>query len=404
MDKSNDLISGVGYARGDLPRLSGFLYGENGPANFMISGGAGSDSRYYPLYGFLQSFIGRGPIIIMHNNDSLLEEMVEGIYDEEERDTPLWITHTENPEYEPFYGMTDMQILMTLKKIADKLGYTVAPQFEKIARAHMEIMRYAGIENSLSGFYYLAQFHDMEEFHRNVMSLPCDEKDARRIWAAIGMDQNDTNGQLDLFRAVVNALAYDANQSGWDEGSPISELNCKQAIDQGATMLFSINTMYTDTLLTYITEELKAVDPRKHYILVVDDLVLDDDGFKDYLRSAGNCHLGIVSQDAVSMFKGSREEFLAFTEKLKKFIFFKHGTGETASYLSEIMGNYDRTKMETSTGRTKNPFGFLPTSQNDNTSFTTENRNRVMPEDIIGLNDGQAIIFDASNNQIIYYN
>ena len=56
--------------------------------------------------------------------------------------------------------------------------------------------------------------------------------------------------------------------------------------------------------------------------------------------------------------------------------------------LSEIMGRYEHTKVETSQGTSRGFFSFLPKDRHEDARFSTENRYRVMPEEIIGLQSG----------------
>ena len=95
---------------------------------------------------------------------------------------------------------------------------------------------------------------------------------------------------------------------------------------------------------------------------------------------------------------------MRFAERINCFIFFKHGTGKTAAALSEIIGKYDHTKVEASQGTARGFFRILPHDRHEDIRFSTENRYRVMPEEITGLYPGQAIVFDASTDQIIYFN
>ena len=403
IDKKNLRVSNAGYSTGTMRQLGTYLCEEEKPLNFVVSGGVGLDDKYSPLAYFLEMQIGRYPIIVLHNNDYKMEGMVENIYMGRQVDTPLWFIHSDNPEYEPFFGMNEMQVIMVLRKVAEKMGYTIAPQFERIARAHLEIMKYAGMEISLTGLYYLAQFNDMGEFHDNIMELPCGSTTARRIWADIGSESIENSGQLDLFRSVVNNLAYEARESGWKSDNGILQINCRQAVQQNATLLLAVNAMYTEKLLTYLAEELKTVSGRP-YILLIDDVILEDETFREYIRNDSGCYLGLISNDVVNMLKCPRDDFLAFAEKIDSFIFLKHGTGETAARLSEIMGNYDHAKLEMSSGRSKGAGSLFTRDVHNDVHVSVENRSRVMPEVIADLKEDQAIIFDARSNQIIYYN
>lgn len=403
---ANQRLSNIYHSRGQLSGLGAYLCTNQAPASFIISGGANTDEKYEPLRQFLGAFTGCCPMIVIHNNDKRMAELVEYTWQDTGAadNSPLWIVDQSHPEFEPFYGMNDTQVVTTMRQLANKLHYTVTPRFERVIRAHILILKELEIPISLSGFYYLCQFQDMGEFHDNILSLPCGEAAGSRIWADLGADSEDSNNPFDLFRTVVSNLAGDCVQSGWNTENSVASQNCLEAIRQNATMLLSVNDSYTELLLPYLVEELKS-NAQQPFILLIDGIRIKDEQLLDYLqRGNSGCCCGIISENAVDAIGGDENKFLQFTERVDCFIFFKHGTGKTAATLSEIMGKYDHTKAVASQGSARGFFSLLPRDRHEDISISTENRYRVMPEEITGLYPGQAIVFDAANDQIIYYN
>lgn len=403
---ANQHLSNVYHSRGRLDGLGAYLCANNVPANFIISGGASPNEKYEPLYQFLETFIGSYPMIVIHNNDVHMEALVaqswqdSGVGDA----SPLWVVDQRHPELEPFVGMNDTQVVTTMRQLANKLRYTVTPRFERVIRAHISILKELEIPISLSGFNYLCQFQDMGEFYDNILTLPCGEAAGRRIWADLGADSEDSNNQFDLFRTVISNLAGDCVQSGWNTENSVASKNCLEAIRQNATMLLSVNDLYAELLLQYLVEELKS-NSQQPFILLIDGVRINDEHLSEYLRRGNSgCYCGIISENVVDAISGDENEFLRFTERMNCFIFFKHGTGKTATALSEIIGRYDHTKVEASQGTARGFFSFLPRDRHEDVRFSTENRYRVMPEEITGLYPGQAIVFDATTDQIIHFN
>ncbi len=406
VDAANQHLSNIYRSRGRLDGLGAYLSAGGIPASFMISGGAGPEEKYEPLYQFLDAFIGRYPMIVIHNNDVHMEALVSqtwqdaGVGDS----APLWVVNHRNPEFEPFAAMSDTQVVTVMRQLANKLCYTVTPRFERVIRAHIFILKELEIPISLSGFYYLCQFQDMGEFHDNILSLPCGEATGSRIWADLGVDSEDSNNQFDLFRTVISNLAGDCVQSGWNTENRVASKNCLEAIRQNATMLLSVNDLYTELLFPYLVEELKG-NAQQPFILLMDGVRINDEHLSEYLRRGNSgCYCGIISDNVVDAIGGDENAFLRFAERMNCFIFFKHGTGKTAAALSEIIGKYDHTKVEASQGTARGFFRILPHDRHEDIRFSTENRYRVMPEEITGLYPGQAIVFDASTDQIIYFN
>lgn len=403
---ANQQLSNVYFSKGRLDGLGAYLCTNNVPANFIVSGGSHPDERYEPLYQYLDTFIGRYPMIVIHNNDVHMEAIVGQAWQEAgaSEASPLWIVDQRRAEFEPFFGMNEIQVVSTMRQLANKLNYTVTPRFERVIRAHILILKELEIPVSLSGFNYLCQFQDMGEFYDNILSLPCGEATGRRIWADLGADSEDSNNQFDLFRTVISNLAGNAAQSGWNTENSVAGINCLEAIRQNATLLLAVNDLYTELLLPYLVEELKS-NAQRPFILLIDGIRINDEHLSEYLRRTNSgCHCGIISENIVDAISGDESDFLRFTEKMNCFILFKHGTGKTATSLSEIIGRYDYTKVEASQGTARGFFNILPRDRHEDIRFSTENRYRVMPEEITGLKPGQAIVFDATTDQIIHFN
>lgn len=408
VNSSNMQLSNVYTSKGRLENISGYICTGGKLSNFLISGGVEPDDRYMPLYSVLDSLIGRIPVIIIHSGDVHIEAMAmeswQMFNSGSEHPTQFWNCNGRNPSFEPFYGMNEMQIVNTLRQLSMKLNYTVTPRFERVVRAHLSILKALEIPYSLSGLYYLCQFYDMGEFHNNIMALPCEEGVTRRIWADLGADDEGGNGQFDLFRAVINNLAHDAEQSGWNSDNTVCDCNCMQTIMNNGTLVLSINDMYSNMLLSYLTEELKTQGASQYFILF-DGITLKDESLLEYLcAQSSGCTFGIVSENAVDQVGSDEDAFLRVTERMDCIVLFKHSTGKTATTLSEVFGKYDYTKIEQSQGVSRGFFKFLPQDRHDDIRYSTENRYRVMPEEIIGLRKGQAIIFDMISDQIIHYN
>lgn len=407
---ANRRTSKVLASSGPLSAIGAYLCPFDAPVNFLISGGVFPSDRLDLICGFLSNTMGRYPIVILHNSDADLESAVARLwqagYQEcppEER-PPLWVLNQQYQEFEPFYGLTNVQTFHAIRQMAKKLEYTVSPKLERVVRAHIEILNALNIPISLSGFYYLSQFQDMGEFYGNIMDLPCGTNVAKRIWADLCTESDGDGSQFDLFRTVIEHLAYDAAKSGWRGGRSVSELNLMAAIERQAVLTLSIPNTHSELLLNYLSEELRALSGRE-FILLVDDLALNDAWLLDYLLQQNPvCHLGIIADNAVEMLRSDETLFSRLTGKMQTFVILKHNTGKTAGMLSELFGRYDYTKIEESVGTSRGFFSLFPANQHSSVQYSKENRYRVMPEEIIGLMPGQAIIFDTATDEIIYYN
>lgn len=404
-ERSNQRAAGVFRAHGTLRAAGAYLCAGSLPLNFIVSGGD-ERTRCEPLRGLLDAAMGTRPIIVIHAGDATLESAAIDCWQGLGLDpqiSPLVIANQANRCFEPFYGMPSRQVLATLRKLAVELGYTVTPRFERVAQAHISILRELGLPICLTGFSYLTSFQDMGEFHDNVMALPCGEAVAQRIWVDLGVDEDGANSQFDLFRSVINNLADEAEQSAWNSGDTIAEVTCMSAMEHNATLLLSISNGYSQLLLSYLAMELQACT--EPFILVLDGVVATGEAFLDYLlRPSQQRIMGVLSENATDLMAGDIESFKRLAEHAGCMMLFKHGVGSTATVLAELIGRFDSTEVDTTTGTNRGFFNILPDGSHRDVHTRFENRFRVMPEDITSLGELQAIVFDVERDEIIYYN
>ena len=408
VDRANRQLSHAYRSRGHLEDISGFLCPDGIPGSFLLSGGADPEERYRPLRPVLETLVGRMPILILHSGRGPLRDMAVEAWQSYAPETPLWDIGGECREFEPFFGMEKTQAATALRQLALRLGYTPTPRFDRVARGHMDILARLQVPVSLTGFSYLCRFQDMGEFHDNILELSSDRAEGQRIWADLGVGE-DGGGQFDLFRSVIRTLEEEAAQSGWDPENGVARQNCLQALraaDPASApplLLLRVNPLYAELLLTYLAEELRAGSGRGPFLLLLDGIPLRDLRFTEYLRTAGSgCCFGIVTENAADV--ADEAVFRSLCERMRCLVLFKHGTGASAAALAELFGKYDYTKVETSRGTSRGYFQFLPQNQHEDIRTATENRCRVMPEEITALSAGQAILLDTTTDQIIHFN
>lgn len=402
-DRHNARVSNVFSSKGNLTDLVGYLFSNGGPASFMLGGGTPAE-RYAPLTPFLSEVIGRLPVIALHGGSCFLEDRLCQAYgDVPENERPeMWLTNSSRPYFEPFVGMSDNQVVSAMRHLGQALGYSVQPRLERIVRAHIAVLRYLQTPVSLTGLSYLCSFSDMGELHGNVMELPCGTDAARRIWADMGTDADD--GQFDLFRTIVHNLENDASQSGWISDNHVSEYNIITAMQRCAVFSLSINQYYSELLLPYLLEELKMASGQP-FVLLIDGLQLRNEAFLEYLCAPNpNCFKGFLSDNVLELTGGDESRFFRMVGGVNSFVFFKHSIGKTADVLAEVFGRYEHTKVSTTHGTNRGAFHILPSGRHSDMQYSTENRYRVMPEELMALGYCQAIIFDTQTDQIIHFN
>lgn len=395
--------------KGNYQQLGAVLCQNGNPLNFIISGRI-SQAQFDTLEQLVDTIIGKFPLIVLHNNHPILEQKVANVYERKIQsgtllgDCPLWNIGKDNLVFEPLYGMDEVQIVKVLKRLAIKMDYTVTPRFERIVRAHLRILKEQNVPASLARLQYLCGFEDMQEFQKNIMALPCGPDVARRIWADMGLDNDKNAEQFDLFRNVITNFVYEMKQSGWKPDAEVMRVNALTAIKRCATLVFSVNDVFSDFFFNYLVDELRGNEGKPFFVLL-DNVRLDDSYFSEFLiHPSANCRVGVVAENAASLMGRDTENFFRFAEKVHCYILFKHKTSAAASIYSEIIGKFDYTKTEYSEGTQRESFKIIASGHHSDTRYSVENQYRIMPEDIMQLGNGQAYVFDTLTDMVYRYN
>lgn len=399
----NRRLANVAYSSGELSALCYYIDDGCFPSNFMICGGPGTVNRYRPVEIYLDKYIGRIPIIILHNRNTLLETIAYRISARKEMAAAPIIINRNNPVFEPFYGMSPAQAPGALHRIAEGICAQIPHGFERVVKAHIEILQLLGRPISLSGFRYLCGFDEIP-LRNGVMQLPCSKEQSYQIWADLGADSRNENSAYDLFRTVISRVAEEALESGWNDNNAISDVSLLQAISQKRTILLSVDPICSEVMQSYFFEELRAAN-RHPFILIIDRIYLQDKRLLSFIsRPSNTTALGLISDSVYDMFGGDEQVWKPALAGIRKYIFFKHNNAYSAEAASEIMGKMDYSRAEHAYGRNTPFMRLFPSGHHDDVRITTENRYRVMPEKITMLEDGQAIFFNADNDTIIEYN
>lgn len=402
LNGANERGANVHHSRGRLEALGGYLYERDRLCSFAVSG---TGPRELVVEKLLDAAVGNVPVLILHNNNPALQQVAANAwiskFEAMETDRGvLWLC--DQGDFEPFLGMGEMDTVRALRAMASRLEYQCLPRFDRVVRAHMRILELLECPVSLSGFYYLCQFHDFEELHGNIMQLPCTPGEAAGIWADLGVERNDEDGQLDLFRNLVAQLGHEAKSSGWTADTNVGSMNCITALSHNATLSLWISNSGQSLLLDYLYQELEAC-AQSEFLLLIDGVQLGASRIPALLSGVNaGFAFGLISENLVEQL-GGRENTLQFAAKLERFVFLKHSVASTAGVLAELMGKEDMQRASQNKGTGRGFWNILPQNAMSGVTITTENRFRVMPEAITGLGDGAAIVFDTVTDEIIFY-
>lgn len=394
---------GLFTAKDLADKLAPYFFSENTICNFAISG---QGNREHLISRVLEAVAGRMPVITLHNeNYGMMAEIARVWTDtfgslEYDQSGPLWACST--GEFEPFLGLEEMDIVQIAKKLAEAAGYPCTASFEKVVRSHLDILKYMNCPYSLSGLYYLCSFEDLEEFQGNIMALDCSIHERTRIIANLGLANEKVREQFDQFRAIILRMAYEAKNSGWSPENGVGAMSVATAIQRRAMMSLSISGSRAPLLMTYLGQELHLFN-HQQCLLIIDDVLLENSGIVSVLREAGfDFRFGILSPNVLEVIGGERSEAQKFCEKLDLLVLLRHNVSTTADALSELLGIVEVEKKSEATGTGRAFFHFLPSTQQNTITYTTEEQRRIKPEQIMSLGENKAIVFHAASNEIYF--
>jgi len=361
----------------------------------MISGGV-ADDRHAVFLQMYEKICGKVPIILLHTrNDNLTEgmqEIAEGLNITEK----LQLFNVDEPGYGYLNGVSPQGTINTLCYLAKYLGYECPPQFDRTVRAMILLAKEFNLPGGLAGFSQLAE-PSYAEFRQRIGRLGGDKANA----LAYDMEVSGRPECYYLFQAVIQKLAYEARANSWNSGRAnpgnANKSCCIDAINNCSTLLLEMQGGLTRLVEQCICSELKEAC-HSRFLLVTDGIPAGSPGLAELLNSGIGFKWGIIAEDAFSML--GEDYFASTAEKAETILLFKHRTGVAAQRYSELIGRSDVQLEETSEGTAKETFKILPGSSHKDVRYTTENRYRVMPEEIMDLDERKAIIFDTNNNQI----
>lgn len=357
---------------------------------------------YYPLY----SSLGEIPIVVLHNHDVALDMFIQEVWERKfgyDTQADIWRFGASQTGYEPFYGMTERQVIDAVKRVARRLQYRIEANFETIVKAHISILGKKDMSFSLTGFQYLCGFQNMNEFHHNIL-LCFGEREGKRVWADLDAN-SDQSGQFNLFRTVIDNLVADAAWNGWADDDRVDNVNCISALRENRVIMLDINPFHSDFFLNYLTEELQCGFP---FVFILDGVSFGTE-ILDFLQRMSQGSFVLMGDNVTGLYKAPQPQptktlwLDEMAEKSRLLILLKHRTGPAATVFSQIVSEYEAEKASSSSDYTYERHHLLASGYRTGTNIGTQDEARLKPQDLMNLYPGQAVVFDTATNQLIYF-
>ncbi len=372
--------------------------------NHMSVFGGSADRRNRIVLDAIARAYGKMGVIIIHSNPSLIT-MIDRFY----YFYPKLCTYTEqvgikvrkcqissnNPEYEPFYGMSEIRALEAIyPKTNTENGNSGQRNLcEEALRQYFKIIRYIGEELDLDILVRLVGM-DINELESIINTMP--QKDKNKIRETLSY--NDIYKQV---RADVDAFANSLEGRIWTpcpEDGEVSDISMIKAAENKAILSIHVNA--NNDVLNYLTCEIKEMmDRGMRFMLVLDSVNIEGSIMNDKLLAFSTLPFSTVltCENVTGIFGNS--SFRNVLSRMNTIFLMRHTDANIAREYTSTKGQYDRQVVTQHYGTNREAFKLFG-SHNEGRNVAVDRFDRITPEEIVNLGDG-AIIMDQENNEII---
>jgi hypothetical protein len=400
--KNNEISRGLKEYKPS--EIGGFFLPNDQIGNVIISGGENiMRSRAIEAISYL-AYERNLPVIILHQGNDDLETIARITFG---KSGCLTIINQNNPIYEPFAGLSDIEISKLIIESASK-DYDIKPNARYYIDGMIEFLRAKKRTPSLSIFEKCPHYELFNKIDTLIADNTITDSVGDAIRSKLMSGQSECFKLESYFTELVNQFSQIMSTSGNKaKYSLLQTINTSgiAVIDIGS----NINKLMVNVLITQIKT---AISKGKSVSLITDEIYSENgDLFANFIKIRNDkCKLTISAKDVYALCGGNEKLFHTILGNSEKLVVFSHSSGVSALKWAEAIGQYDKTEITKShnRGRTRqNPVRFGEnTTYGYNTSNTTNyNLKReyiVKPESINRMLPNEVYIVDSVNKEIAH--
>lgn len=340
------------------------------------------------------------PVIILHEGDYHLEHILRQNFSSGNRYREVG---TSSPCFEPFYGLTSLEIARETLETAPK-DYELKSNSQFYIEALCSYLGYAGRHTSfkmLSTCPHAQMFDKVDDLERQgVIS----SSTSQELKAKLMMGQTECyklNSFWGSFRMEADSVMYHPK-------SGCRPVNIVSAIKNREILCIDISSVTNQILMNTIFYQLRlALQHGASYTLVVDSLPLaSNEMYTNFIKSSAcKAHRLFVTDDLYAMLGGDDKLFSALVGIAHTVMIFAHTAGKSAEKWSEFLGQYDKYERSYSQtrGSSRAPFSIFSSSNNSRSINIAKSREFIVkPEQLMRMSQGEAYIRMADDRQIAH--
>jgi hypothetical protein len=399
--KNNTIMRGVTEYKPS--EIGGFFPPTDQIGNVIISGGENSmRSQTIEAITYL-AYDKKLPVVILHQGNRELESMMQLTFG---KSGYLTIVNQSNPIYEPFAGLSDIEISKLITESAPK-EYDIKPNARYYIDGMLEFLRAKKRNPSLPSF---EKCPHTELFNR--VALIADNTITDPVGQAIKSKLLAGQAEYIKLESYFTELATQFSPIMPTSGTT-TKYNLLQTINTSGIVTIDIGSNINKLLVNVLIAQIKiAIGKGQSVSLITDELYPETgDLFASFMKIRNEkCKLTVSAKDVYALCSGDDKLFHTILGNSEKIVVFCHSSGASALKWAEAIGQYDKTEITTSHNRgqtNQSPIRIGEfTSHGKNTSDTTNyNLKReyiIKPEAINRMQPNEVYIVNSVNREIVH--
>ena len=381
--------------------VDAFFDPSRGVYNALISGG-NPKLRTSALVAQTYCAASNGfPIVIIHEGNHLLEQQLRSNFSGSSKYKEI---STENPCFEPFFGLSELEISNQILETAPK-DYDIKYNARYYIEGISAYLKASGRNLSFKLFSTCPHSLIFDKVDDLEMQGKISSHEAQEIKSKLMMGQSE-NYKLDSFlaslRMEIEPLMYISKRGQ-------HPLNIVTALKNNAILCFDLSSVTNKLLLNTIVYQLKlALTRGLQYQIIIDSIPIDsNESYAAYIRAPSDkvCKT-IAADDFYAMVGGDEKVFSAVVGNTQTLIVMNHSSGHSATKWAEVFGQYDKFEESYSTSRggsRRTPFSLLSSPNYNRTVNVSKNREYIVkPEAISRMGNGEVFVLSAALGQLCH--
>jgi len=389
--KYNQQARGVNIQNDGIAATSLFP-SSNYQENVIISGG-GKNERLYLCETLIHNIHkSNHPMIILHAANGMLENIVAG------QGLGL-VVSDRNKMFDAFTSFEFNEIWQAVSETC-KSKYDIKPAGRYILQVAYDLLVNRGKRPYFSGFANCPYFKLSDQIDSRQMGGAITQDDADKLNSLLMTGQTE----LPKIDAFFNDMKTQIDYLSAPDPQAVNATSVLSAIKSNRILCIDIKSSSNQMLLEVIVNSLiVAMNRGYNFSLMIDDIAfVNNEMLKNTICQKSGHNTILVSKDLYALTGGKEDVFATVIAEAEKTVLFSHSSNLSCDKWSKYVGEYD--KIDVSHNNTG---GWSQSSQWGYASFGGQSEQlkreqKIKPEQINGLSQGEVIIYDNTTNSLIH--